>query len=196
MSSTFSAVVLAAGRSTRMGRDKALLEVDGQPLWRRQRDVLATAGAREVYLSARPDQPWVRAAAGFDAVLYDALTGCGPVVGISAAIERAAHTHVAVLAIDLPRMTPEWFQRLAAQCERGVGIVGRRAECFEPLAAIYPQEIKRLILETIAGGDYSMQRLIFAALKEGFLREFEITSGAALLFENWNEPVPVPRNPD
>ena len=43
---TFSAIVLAAGRSTRMGRDKALLEVEGVPLWQRQRQVLVAA-ARE-----------------------------------------------------------------------------------------------------------------------------------------------------
>ena len=55
---SFSAVLLAAGRSTRMGIDKALIEVSGRPLWSRQRDVLADAGAAEIFLSARPEQRW------------------------------------------------------------------------------------------------------------------------------------------
>src|SRR4051794_13850542 len=98
----FSAVVLAAGRSTRMGRDKALLEVDGVPMWQRQRDLLAGVGAAEIFLSARPEQTWVRdamAAGGFAAVLHDAMPSAGPLCGITAAIERASHAHVVVLAI-------------------------------------------------------------------------------------------------
>ena len=48
-----------------MGRDKALLACDGAPLWRRQRDLLAQAGAAEILLSARPEQTWAAGAAGF-----------------------------------------------------------------------------------------------------------------------------------
>src|SRR5262245_39904348 len=101
---TFSAVLLSAGHSTRMGRDKALLELDGVPLWERQRALLAAVGAAEIFLSARPEQVWVRDARGFTAVVHDTLPNCGPIAGITAALERASHPHLAVLAIDLPRM--------------------------------------------------------------------------------------------
>src|SRR4051812_35892367 len=111
MQSAFSAVLLAAGHSIRMGRDKALLEIDGQPAWRRQRDVLARVGAAEIFLSARPEQAWARDAAmtGFTALVHDAFPNCGPMGGIAAALARATHSPVAVLTIDLPRMTSEWF---------------------------------------------------------------------------------------
>ena len=46
----FSAVVLAAGHSTRMGSDKALLEFAGVALWRRQHAMLRQAGAAEISL--------------------------------------------------------------------------------------------------------------------------------------------------
>src|SRR4051812_22899580 len=134
MAFPFSAVVLAAGHSTRMGRDKALLEIDGQPLWRRQRDILAEAGAAEIFLSARPEQSWTRDAKGFTALIHDALPNCGPLVGITAAVERATHPLVAVLAIDLPNITPSWFRNLLATSTTTVGAVGRSGERYEPLA--------------------------------------------------------------
>ena len=72
----FSAVVLAAGYSKRMGRDKALLPApaDGVPLWDRQRRVLAEAGAAEIFLSARDGQRWANVAAEkFTDLYYDRL---------------------------------------------------------------------------------------------------------------------------
>ncbi len=193
-SCSFSAVLLAAGRSTRMGRDKALLEIGGLPLWHRQRDVLARAGAAEIFLSARPvaEQPWVAEAlarGGFAAVLHDALPSAGPLCGVTAAIERAAPAHVAVLAVDLPRMTADWFLSLAAECTPASGAVGRNREgFFEPLAAIYPAEIKWLAWEALARGDNSLQHLLAAAVAQGLMRVHEITASEAAWFENWNAP--------
>ena len=186
---TFDAVVLAAGRSTRMGSDKALLAAPaGGAMWERQRDVLAAAGAASVFLSARPEQRWSRDARGFAAVLHDALPGCGPIVGITAALERSARGHVAALAIDLPHMTAEWFQRLTLESAPGVGAVGRRDEFYEPLAAIYPRELMFLAWEALARGDYALQALLKRAVEDGLMRTLEIGPAEAALFANWNEP--------
>ncbi|MBS0630627.1 MAG: molybdenum cofactor guanylyltransferase [Verrucomicrobia bacterium] len=184
----FSAVLLAAGRSTRMGRDKALLEADGAPLWRRQRDVLAQAGAAEIFLSVRLEQEWAERAAGFAGRLYDALAFGGPMVGITAALERSEHPHVAVLAIDLPRLPAAWFGTLLAECTPTAGCVGRRGEFFEPLAAVYPRELKWPAWEALGRGEYALQRLLAQAVAGGLLRVREISEAEAPWFENWNTP--------
>jgi molybdopterin-guanine dinucleotide biosynthesis protein A len=186
--SDFSALVLAAGRSTRMGRDKALLEVDGVPLWQRQRDVLLMAGAKEIFLSARPDQAWARSVSGFTAVLHDALPGCGPLVGITAGIERASHPVLAVLAVDLAAMSYAWFKGLLAQASPACGMVGRRGDFYEPLAAVYPREIKWLAWEALAKGEYALQPLIARAVNDGLLHERAIATGDEARFVNWNRP--------
>ena len=183
---SFSAIVLAAGRSSRMGRDKALLEVNGVPLWQRQRDVLAHAGAAEIFLSARPDQRWARDAKGFSAVIHDAMPGCGPIVGLTAGIERAAHPFVAVVAIDLPAITSAWFMSLRDDCTTGCGVVGRQSDRFEPLAAIYPREFMWMAWEALARGEYSLQRLVTNASAQGLLRVREITPAEMPLLANWN----------
>lgn len=188
-SRSFSAVVLAAGRSTRMGRDKALLEADGMPLWRRQRGVLAAAGASEIFLSARPEQAWLKEARPeFAGVLHDALPHLGPLVGITAGLERASYPWLAVLAIDLPQMTDAWFTELLAAAAAGVGVVGRREEFFEPLAALYPREMKWAAWEALARGEVSLQRLIAGAVKDGLMRVRELGAAEEGLFTNWNEP--------
>ena len=136
----FSAVVLAAGHSTRMGSDKALLEFAGVALWRRQHAMLRQAGAAEIFISAREEQLWAQG----EHVVRDAVAGGGPLGGLVAALERAAHGHLAVLAVDLPNMEAKWFQSLLAECSAGVGAVARRTgngDFFEPLAAVYPREI-------------------------------------------------------
>ncbi|HVU35986.1 MAG TPA: molybdenum cofactor guanylyltransferase [Opitutaceae bacterium] len=188
MAVSFSAVVLAAGRSTRMGADKALLHAGGRPLWERQRDVLVAAGASEVFLSVRPDQAWAHEAPGFSGLIHDALPDCGPIVGLSAGLERMSHRHLAVLAIDLPELTEEWFRELAAAASPGQGLVGRIGRYFEPLAAIYPVELKWLAWETIARGEYSLQAMLGAAVKQGLMRVREIGSAETRWFRNWNEP--------
>ena len=76
---------------THLGRDcpQPLLErgavravgyVAGAPLWSHQREVLARAGAAEIFLSVRPEQEWAGRTAGFTAHLYDALSTGGPMV--------------------------------------------------------------------------------------------------------------------
>ncbi|MBL9211434.1 MAG: molybdenum cofactor guanylyltransferase [Opitutaceae bacterium] len=188
MSHACSAIVLAAGRSTRMGRDKALLEIDGVPWWQRQRDTLVDAGATEVLLSARPEQMWTRQASGFAGVVHDALPEGGPLVGLTAGLERASQPWLMVLAVDLVALPPAWFTGLRADCAPGVGAIGRREGFFEPLAAIYPREFKWLAWEALARGEYACQRVAAAAVEQGLLRVREITAAEADWFANRNTP--------
>ncbi|MBC7369161.1 MAG: molybdenum cofactor guanylyltransferase [Undibacterium sp.] len=181
----FSALLLAAGRSRRMGSDKALLTTaDGRTWWEQQCAVLTQAGAAEIFISARPEQTWVPATM---TVVRDAEEGGGPLAGIVAALERAAHGHVAVLAVDLPAMRAEWFARLLAQCAPGVGAVGKNGNNFEPLAAIYPREILPAARGALARGEGSLQRLIAAEAARFAVRE--IGAAEAWWFENRNERV-------
>jgi len=190
-SPTFSAVLLAAGRSARMGREKALLPIAGEPLWRRQWRVLEAAGAGEIFLSARPDQDWVPPGV---TVLADAVPGAGPLAGIAAALARCTTSHLLVLAVDLPRMTPAWFAPLAAECTPGRGAVGRRGRFFEPLAAIYPAELSAAAGAALSRGDYALQAFIVAAGERFHVRE--IADAEAPWFENWNEPAGRSGNAD
>lgn len=194
MSSPFNAVLLAAGHSIRMRRDKALLEFEGEIMWQRQRDLLKRAGAQEIFISARANQPWADAAEGFAAVVRDASGDSGPLGGIAAGLERSSLTHLAVLAVDLPRMSERWFEILNASAGSGVGAVGKLGGFFEPLAAIYPRELLPLAQAALQRRELSLQKLLTAAVAQGLMQVREISPEEAGWFANWNEPAAVAEN--
>jgi molybdopterin-guanine dinucleotide biosynthesis protein A len=182
----FSGVILAGGRSSRMGTDKALLEIDGQQLWRRQYDLLAQAGASEHFVSVRPEQDWLPNAIKR---VDDKTADCGPLAGLVAVAEQVNGTHLIVLAVDLPRLPLVWLTRLQAICQSGRGAVGvGSGGRFEPLAAIYPAEIFPLMREALKSGELSLQRLLSSACVAGLMREQAIQESELSWFENWNTP--------
>ena len=165
-----------------------MIEVEGVPLWQRQRDMLASAGATEIFLSARPDQAWSRNRREFAAVIHDAMPGCGPMVGITAAIERSTHPLVAAVAVDLPLMNFAWFRSLLSHCTDGRGAVGHNGEFFEPLAAIYPRQAMWLMWEALSRAQYSLQELIKTAVAKNMLNVRELASAEKAFFVNFNAP--------
>lgn len=86
-----------------MGRDKALIELDGRPMARRVADALISAGAREVF-AVGGDGP-VLSALGLD-VRHDALPGQGPLAATVTALDEAACDLVLVTSCDLVRPSP------------------------------------------------------------------------------------------
>lgn len=183
---SFSAVLLCAGRSSRMGRDKALLEVDGRPMWRRQWDLLAEVGATERFLSVRPEQAWAPAEV---TKISDATPDAGPLAGIVAALERCTTPLLLVVAVDLPRMDAGYLRRLLAACgaERGI-VPWRRGGRPEPLCAVYPRAVLPDARELLQHGHHAVTGLAATAGSLGLIRTLAIEPSDEVYFTNWNEP--------
>jgi molybdopterin-guanine dinucleotide biosynthesis protein A len=182
--------VLAGGESRRMGTDKALLEFDGLPLWRRQHRVLAEAGMDEIVLVRRPGQSDLSR----DVPLcHDQFTGTGPIAGLHAALtfNLACPEPVeglAVLAVDMPAIDTGWFAGLQRHCRPGVGAVARHAGGFEPLAAIYPAAALPLIEARIRRGEYSLQGLVAELVATGLMAVVPLPEADRRRVANWNSP--------
>src|ERR1051325_1673089 len=104
-----SAVILAGGRSRRMGRDKAWLEFRGRPLIVRAVELARGLGVREIFISGRAEVDYSQLNCR---VLLDEQPGLGPVAGIERALQAAEAPLLLVLAVDLPRMTPDFLNQL------------------------------------------------------------------------------------
>lgn len=105
----FSGVVLTGGASSRMGRDKALLLVDGVPLAVRVATALRAAGASEV-VAVGGDAPAL-AAVGL-ATVPDRWPGEGPLGGLLTGMAAAREPIVVTAACDLPSLDPRVVDRL------------------------------------------------------------------------------------
>lgn len=108
-----SGIVLAGGRSSRMGHDKARLLLDGEPLVRRLARIL-TSVMREVVVSGPEDltafAPGVR-------IIPDSEPGLGPLGGLASALAHSSYDLTFVVACDMPFVVPdlvaEMLRRLA-----------------------------------------------------------------------------------
>jgi molybdopterin-guanine dinucleotide biosynthesis protein A len=96
-------IVLAGGASRRMGSDKRLLDVDGEPMLRRVARVVADA-SDELIVSVSGERPLPPGVLGEVAarVVVDRRPGAGPLAGLEAALQEAAHPIVIVVAADMP----------------------------------------------------------------------------------------------
>jgi molybdopterin-guanine dinucleotide biosynthesis protein A len=181
-----SAVVLAGGKSSRMGCDKAGVIVDGVALWQRQVATLRCLAPEELFISGREDGPY--AGAGVE-IVPDITPGRGPLSGLEAALLRAMQEFVLVLAIDLPAMTSEFLSLLVSKAAAsGLGLVPRLNGWFEPLAALYPKSCLPMVRECLRSGDLSMQNFVDTAIASGLVRAKEVSSADAALFRNVNTP--------
>lgn len=178
----FSAVLLAGGRSTRMGRDKAGLVIAGTPLWQIQIEKLRVLGPAGLFISGRRGGPYE--GSGVE-IVEDAIPGLGPLGGIAAALTRAQTPRVLVLAIDLPAITPEF---LAALLRTETAVVPRDADAFEPLAAIYPKSALTIAEEMLREEDRSMQRFVRRLIDAQLAQARMLSADETRLFKNLNQP--------
>ena len=180
-----SAVLLAGGKSRRMGQDKSTILFRNAPLWQIQLDLLRKLQLQEVFISARTDPPWRPADIEF---VPDDQPSRGPLSGISAALSRLNGGHLLALAIDMPFMKESYLRSLCQKVERGVGVVPLIENRAEALAAIYPREAHNEVLEALSGRDFSLQSLAGKLIAAGKLRPIQVSEKEKTLFRNLNEP--------
>lgn len=103
-------LVLAGGRSKRMGQDKALLRVDGETQLSRAVRLLEPLVDR-VFVSTRDDQQDEPERNRFDQIV-DRYRDLGPLAGILSAMEAYPGVGWLVLACDLPHVEARTIQDL------------------------------------------------------------------------------------
>ncbi len=131
-----AAVLLAGGNSLRMGRDKALLKLEGSPIIKVLSDRLRLV-TDEVLLSA--NDPAAYAFLELP-VIPDIFSGCGPMAGLHAAMRRTLRPWILVLACDLPGVTESLLQQLIVRTADYDAVVPCTSDgCLHPLCAIYKQ---------------------------------------------------------
>jgi molybdopterin-guanine dinucleotide biosynthesis protein A len=168
-----------------MGRDKAWIELDGQPLIARLVSLLRSLNVAELFISGRSGTDY--GALGCP-VLLDLEPGFGPMGGIERGLHASQSPLVLVTAVDLAHLNREFLSRLIARCDRLTGAVPKLRGELEPLAAIYPKRCHELAAHAIFRSRYSARDFAQMCLTERAVRTFHVGRADAACFANWNRP--------
>jgi molybdopterin-guanine dinucleotide biosynthesis protein A len=186
--------ILAGGASSRMGRDKGLLDFGGVPLIvhtarlieplvaeitvvgspRRYAKLGLRVIADEVHAQSRPDG-----------------SRYGPLAGIATALGATRSPWNLILACDMPYLSAEWLDWLLSRAlrSRGEAIVPRTERGIEPLAAVYRRECGVKLAAVLSRG----VRKVSAAIEElgveyVYPREWQKLDPRGLVLKNMNAP--------
>jgi molybdopterin-guanine dinucleotide biosynthesis protein A len=180
-----TAFVLAGGKSTRMGRDKAFLELAGRTLLQR---ALALAGtvAQTVFIVGE-----AKIFAGFGRMAEDVYRERGPLGGIHAALVTSATEWNLMLAVDLPFVEPKFLEYLVSKARETSAMVtvARASGGWQPLCAVYRRGFAEIAERSLREGRNKIDTL-FSEVETRVIGEEELSRAgfSEEMFHNLNTP--------
>jgi molybdenum cofactor guanylyltransferase len=178
--------ILAGGESSRMGRDKALLELDGAPLIVRAARLVESVVGAPTVVGYREEFR----ALGLRAIADDA-PGAGPLGGIATALRAARMPWSLIIACDLPYLSQAWLEFLTgrAMASKADVVIPMNERGAEPLCAVYNKRAEAGIREALARGTRKITDALASARIETIEpREWKAFDSEGVLFKNMNSP--------
>jgi molybdenum cofactor guanylyltransferase len=180
------AFILAGGESSRMGRDKALLDFGGVPLIGRIAGLVESV-AGPATIVGNPD-----AYRGLSLrAIGDDWPGAGPLGAIATALRASTAPWSLVVACDLPYLTREWLEFLAARAlaSRAGAMLPMNARGAEPLCAAYHKSAEAAIRAALERGTRKvtdgLHGVRIASIEPAEWKAFD---SEGRLFKNMNRP--------
>ncbi|MCU0550147.1 MAG: molybdenum cofactor guanylyltransferase [Leptolyngbya sp. Prado105] len=151
---SLSAIVLAGGKSSRMGQDKALIEINGVPLLKRTCDaarhctdlIYVATSWRDRYAAILPDVQWI-----------EESSPRSPMIAFVEALEQVSTDWVLLLACDMPRLQGEVLKQWTLQLAEIPIVVAKTDQRWEPLCGFYRRDRLESLQQYIAQGRRSFQ---------------------------------------
>jgi molybdopterin-guanine dinucleotide biosynthesis protein A len=149
-------ILLAGGKSTRMGEDKAFLKFRGKYLYTYPLAILRHF-CSEILISSS-DERFRKD--GFE-VVKDEYKDSGPLGGIYSCLQRAGSEKSIVLSCDLPLVTKEFIEMLLSESGNSLICLGKnKRDMPEPLAGIYDKSLLPVMKTQLLSGNYKMSNLL------------------------------------
>ena len=183
----FAGFILAGGQSSRMGRDKVMLEINGVTMLDRAVGLVRSAALSAAIVGS----PAEFARSRDIRAIPDDWPGAGPLGGIATALRATQAPWNLVIACDMPYLTKQWLEFLlqragAANVE---AIVPMNTGGAEPLCAVYHQRAEPAIRQALENGirkiTDALARLQIDYVERDTWKAFD---SDGLLFKNMNRP--------
>lgn len=188
---SFSTLLLAGGRSVRMGRDKAMLDWQGRPLWQEQLEKLAFLCPSALYVACREEQG-LHQQVGAQAVTRWFFDPPGEEQGPMGAILRVLREQpglLLVMAVDMPQMQPAWLlEQLAPSALAGRGCFFQTRQGIEPLCALFAPAMLPWLEQHVAARRLALRPMAEAMVLSGMADRLEVAAEDEAFFHNMNTP--------
>jgi molybdopterin-guanine dinucleotide biosynthesis protein A len=177
--------ILAGGKSSRMGEDKAFLQLAGETLLSRALNLARslTANVRIVGNRAK--------FAMFSSVVEDIYPECGPLGGIHAALVNTQTALNLMMAVDTPLIQWRFLDFLITEARRSGAVitVPRTGGYMHPLCAVYRREFATVAEKSLMIGQNKIDSL-FTSVQTRVIEEEELSrlGLTAEMFHNLNAP--------
>jgi molybdopterin-guanine dinucleotide biosynthesis protein A len=193
-STQIGSFILAGGASTRMGRDKSLLELAGETLIARTLHLLQRSRLQPTIVG--DPEKFAGLALGAP-VIPDDTPGLGPLAGIATALRHTKKPWNLIVGCDLPFLTDDWIRYLIARATRAHKdaesrfdvVIPQNQAVPEPLCAMYHQRCVVAISEQLARGIRKVTAALAGLRLDLILpEEWKAFDSGGLLFKNMNSP--------
>ncbi len=144
-----TAILLAGGDSTRMGQDKTMLPIDGQPMIKHDYEQLQPHLSQTLVSSSNVSLHDFLGAT----VVADDVAGRGPLAGIASALKASASNVNFVMACDMPEIDAGLIRAMLRQVGDYDAVVPKVGpEMYEPLFAVYKKSALPAIEQVLQSG--------------------------------------------
>lgn len=178
-----TAIILAGGKSSRLGYDKAFIKIKGASLIKRQLNTLKKLFKNLIIVTNNPDNYRFKGIK----VIPDIIPNRGPLSGIYSGLMASNTLYNFVLACDMPFINSELIKYMIKSKDKFDAVVPKLKKGYETLFAIYSRNCLPIIYETINKNNFKV-RNIFSKIKLKKIGEQEISKfgDPGILFMNIN----------
>jgi molybdopterin-guanine dinucleotide biosynthesis protein A len=148
-----SAAILAGGKNSRMGKDKAFLSVNGKSFIEHTIDELKGFG--NVLISSNDEEKFKKFGLP---VVKDIYPDCGPMSGLHAVLKANGDDLVLTVPCDLPFFTSEFADKLVSSIGKYDAVIPETDDGYHPLCAVYTKNCLPVFEEALNKGLYSVSR--------------------------------------
>ncbi len=189
---TVSILILAGGQSSRMGEDKALIEVDEKPLIQRVCEV-AMKVSSSIYIMTPWQERYQAIVPANCQFLPESQPKQGPLVALANGLTTIKTDWVLLLACDLPfldyTILQQWMHQLDTVPESTLAVVPYQASRWQPLCGFYRRQCYPDLQKFIQQGGRSFQQW----LPQIEVRSISLDSTQELMLLNCNTPAELQR---
>lgn len=174
-----SAIILAGGRSSRMGTDKADLHYRTETFLEHQIKKARKLGISDLIISGYRGQQCL------EKVVKDVYCQKGPLGGLEASLREARHKWCLVFTVDMPLLSVQELYLLIQQSQKSTApaTILSHQKNLEPLVGVYKAELAEAIQQELLQGKGSVRALLD---KVGY--EVYESTAPEELFQNINTP--------